>query len=198
MSAGTERARAEFAVAMKDPHNLIWIHQHSQTGRGRRHRQPTLNRAAVVLAAAAWQAYVQDTAEAILASISVPPGQPGHALYALIRAATKTALGRFNTPNARNTLALFDNVGFDPTTSWAFSIGTPPRTYSAQQVRSEIDGWLDVRHKIAHGAQLPQRALVSGRTQSGPSLYRSDAERCLEFFEAVVRVTAGEAHRQFP
>jgi hypothetical protein len=140
MSADTERARAEFMIAMRDPDNLIWLHTHSQSGPGRRHRQPTLNRAAVVLTTAAWQAYVQDTTEAMLTALAVPPGHQGHQLYSLIWAASRMALGRFNSPNARNTLAIFGNVGFDPTQSWAFTLGTPPRTYLSQAVRDEIDG----------------------------------------------------------
>lgn len=198
MSAATQQARAEFVIALKDSRDLIWLHQHSQTGPGRRHRQPTLNRAVIVIAAAAWQAYVQDTTEAILSGIAVPAGQPGHSLYLLIRATTKTALGRFNTPNARNTLSLFNNVGFDPEPSWHFSIGAPPRVYAAKDVRDEIDGWLDVRHKIAHGAPLPATNFVSGRPQSGPSLHRRDAERCIDFFDKVAEITAQLAHQQFP
>ncbi len=198
MSAATQQARDEFAVAMKDPHNLIWLHQNSQDGQGRRHHQTTLNRAVIVLTGAAWQAYVQDTTEAILSSLEVPAGHQGHPLWALIRAATKSAVGRFNTPDARNSLALFTTVGFNPIPSWTFTIGKPPRKYSDKDVKGEINDWLNVRHKIAHGAPLPDIPLVSGSTQSRPSLHRKDAERCIEFFEKVVCVTASTAHQQFP
>jgi hypothetical protein len=198
VSAETQRAAREFQTAMSDPNNLIWFHRNSQAGQGRRHRQPTLNRAVVVLTAAAWQAYVQDTTAAILLSLEVPPGHQGHAMFALIRAATRTASGRFNTPNARNTLMLFNNVGFDPSSSWVFGIGAPVRAYTTPDVRREIDGWLDVRHSIAHGSPLPATDLVSGRTQSGPNLHRSDAERCIEFFERLVAITAAAADQQFP
>ena len=58
---------------------------------------------------APFKAYIQDTTSAILLSLAVPPGHQGHALFSLIRAATRTALGRFNTPNARNTLFLLNN-----------------------------------------------------------------------------------------
>lgn len=197
MSAATRQAEREFRTAMRDPNNLIWFHQNSQAGQGRRHRQPTLNRAVVVLTAAAWQAYVQDTTAAILGSLAVPPGHQGHALSSLIRAATRTASGRFNTPNARNTLSLFDNVGFDPSLSWTFAIGAPARAYTTQDVRFEIDGWLDVRHSIAHGSPLPATDLVSGRTRNGPNLHRTDAERCIEFFERLVEVTSVAADQQF-
>ena len=198
MSAGTEQARADFATALGDARNTVWFSESSQEGRGRRHRQPSLHRAGVVLAVAAWQAFAQDTGEAILSDLAVPQGHQGRPLYNLVRASTKTAIGRFNTPNARNTLVLFDNVGFSPASSWRFSLGSPPRTYSQQDVWDEIDGWLAVRHRIAHGAMLPASHLVSGRTQDGPSLHRKDAERCIAFFELVVRVTADAANAQFP
>jgi hypothetical protein len=198
VSAATERARAEFGAAMKDAHNVVFLSAAEQLGRGRRHRAPSLNRAAIVLTAAAWQAFVEDMTTAILSALAVRQGQQGYALYNLIKAATKSAVGRFNTPNARNTLALFDNVGFDPLPMWTFSIGTPPRAHGAQDVSDELDGWLTVRHKIAHGDQLPANNLVTGRTQLGPSIHRKDAERCIVFFEALVRVTADAAARQFP
>lgn len=198
MSAATEQARMEFAVALRDAQNTVWFSANTQQGQGRRHRQPSLHRAAVVLTVGAWQAFVQDTAAAILSGLRVPATHQGYALYNLVKAATSSAGGRFNTPNARNTVLLFANVGFDPEPAWTFTIGQPPRAYATSDVRQEIDGWLDVRHKIAHGSQLPQSGLVSGRTQSGPSLHRKDAERCVEFFEALVRVTAGAAAAQFP
>jgi hypothetical protein len=198
MSAATEQAKADFGSSLKDAHNLVWLHRNSQGGQGRRHRQTTLNRAVVVVTAAAWQAYVQDTTQAILAALAVPHGHQGHALYALTRAAAKNAVRRFNTPNARNTLGLFGTVGFDPEPVWSFTIGTPPRVYAPQNVRAEINDWFDVRHAIAHGSQLPAIPLVSGQAQAGRTLHRGDAERCISFFESVVNATAAAAHQQFP
>ncbi len=197
MSAGTQQAEREFQTAMRDPNNLIWFHRNSQAGQGRRHRQPTLNRAVVVLTAAAWQAYVQDTTAAILLSLEVPPGHQGHALFSLIRAATRTASGRFNTPNARNTLMLLDNVGFDPSPNW--TSGSVRRSTHIRRLTSgprSTGGW--TWSSIAHGAALPATDLVSGRTQDGPNLHRSDAERCIQFFERLVEVMAAAADQQFP
>lgn len=181
---------------MRDPGHLTALH--TRTGPGRRHHEPSLNRAIVVMTAAAWQSYVQDTTEAILAYLAVPTSSTGAPLFNLIKASTKSALGRFNTPNARNTLALFQQVGFDPTGGWSFSISVPPRVYAEQDVRDELDDWLTVRHKIAHGASLPAIQIVSGRPIAGPQLWKKDAERCVEFFTAVVSATAAAAHSQFP
>lgn len=183
---------------MRDPHNLVAIHRASQAGAGRRHRQTTLNRAVVVLTAAAWQAYVAETTRAILHDLEVPHGTPGHAQFAIVRAAAKGTLKRFNTADSRNCLNLFLEVGFDPTTRWTFSFGTPPRHYVNTTVRDEIDDWLKVRHAVAHGAELPNLAIITGSAQNRPSMRLSDAERCIKFFEEVVRVTAAAAHTAFP
>lgn len=198
MSAATSKAEQDFHRTMRDAHNLVWLHRHSQTGQGRRWRQPSMNRAAVVLTVAAWQAFIQDLTEAILAHLEIPHGHEGHGLYRVVKVAAKNSLRRFNTPNAKNSLNLLADVGFDPTTNWLFVMGNPPASYGISDIRAEIDGWLEVRHKIAHGARLPASRLVSGRTNGGPTLHRSDAEQCIEFFEAVVTATAFEAHGQFP
>jgi hypothetical protein len=198
MSARTQEAQSDFAVAMVDPHNLISLHQHSQSGQGRRHRETTLNRAVIVLTAAAWQAYMQDSARAILADLAISHGSPGYAQYAVLRANTQNSLRRFNTPNARNSVNLLLDLGFDPQPSWTFVVGTPPRPYNVAAVRGEIDDWLDVRHAIAHGFALPMKQVLTGMTKTGPSIRRNDAERCIAFFEQVVAVTAAAADSQFP
>jgi hypothetical protein len=198
LSAATNQAATDFSRAMRDAHNLVWLHRTSQEGPGRRHRQPSMNRAAVTLTVAAWQAFVQDITMAVLAEIEIPHGQPGHGQFRVIKIAAKNSIRRFNTPNAKNSLDLMLDVGFDPTTAWSFVIGSPPRTYKLQRIRKEIDGWLEVRHKIAHGAPLPESDLVSGRTKAGASLHRYDAERCIAFFEALVDVTREAAALQFP
>lgn len=183
---------------MGDAHNLIHLHRESQSGQGRRHRQTSLNRAIIVVTVAAWQAYVQDMTQAVLDYIAVPHGHAGHSVYTVIKVATKNAIRRFNTPNAKNSVDLLLDAGFDPTPGWAFTIGQPPRNYAEAQIRNEVDAWLAVRHKIAHGAKLDPSFVISGQTQAGPSLRLKDAERCVEFFEAVVTAMGNEAATQFP
>lgn len=198
MSAATEQALSEFNVAIQDPENLLLIHREINKNPGRRWREPTLNRAIVVLTVAAWQAFVQDLVLALLENLVLQKGEPGWALYKLVDGSTKSALGRFNTADSQRSLDLMLNVGFDPVSAWTFTIGSPQRSYSPDTVRKEIDGWLAIRHKIAHGASLPESELVSGRPKSGPSLYRKDAERCVEFFRVVTGRTADRAHGQYP
>lgn len=198
MSAETEQARNDFANAMRDPHNLVRTAQGQNPNRGRRWHESALNRAVVVLAVAAWQAYVQDTTRGILTSIEPPPGDPGIPLFRVVRAATRNVIRRFNTPNSRNTLDLSHSVGFDPEARWMFSVETPPVMLRPYEVRQRLEEWLAVRHTIAHGTELPSIGIVSGRTKQGPSLHRKDAEACIEFFEALVAVTADQAAVVFP
>lgn len=198
MSQQTDQARRDFATAMKDPHNLIRTHQGQNPNRGRRWHEVTLNRAVVVLVVAAWQAYVVDTTRGILETIAPPAGDPGIPLYRVVKAATRNAVRRFNTPDSRNSLDLFHTVGFDPEPNWRVTVGTPARSLRPHEVRERVEQWLQVRHTIAHGAQLPELPIVSGRTQRGPSLHRRDAEACIEFFEALVDATANAADAQFP
>src|ERR1044072_5887760 len=108
---------------MRDAHSLVWLHRRSQQGPGRRHHQPSLNRAAVVLTVAAWQAYVEDLTRAILACLEIPHGQEGHGQYRVIEVAVNNALRRFNTPDAKRSLNLLAEVGFDPRSNWSFVMG---------------------------------------------------------------------------
>jgi hypothetical protein len=183
---------------MRDPHNLIALHEHSTTGQGRRHRETTLNRAAVVLCVAAWQAFVEDTARAILDDLAVPHGTPSYGPYKIVKALVSTSLGRFNTPNSRNSLALLNDLGFDSQPAWSFSMTRPNRQYAPATVGDEIDEWLAVRHAIAHGFDRPEKQVLTGRANHRPSIRKTDAERCIGFFENVVGFTADSAHLAFP
>jgi hypothetical protein len=198
MSAATEAAHIAFSDAMSDPHNLISMHEHSRTGKGRRHRETTLNRAAVVLCVAAWQAYVGDTVKAILDDLAISAGQPGHAEYLVLKGLVSGSLGRFNTPNAYNSRGLLNSVGFDPQSSWSFTLSGPNRTYGAASVEKELDEWLAVRHAIAHGSDLPRKPVLTGWTKAGATIRKRDTERCIDFFEHVVGTTAAAAYAQFP
>jgi|SRR5947209_2235799 len=196
MSIATEIAKRDFVTAMGDSRHLTALH--TRTGPGRRHHEPSLNRAVAVMTIAAWQSYAQDTTRAIRDHLAVPQGHAQRSLFDLIRASTHTALGRFNTPSAHNTLNLFRLVGFDPRGSWTFTISTRPYAYSTQNIVDEVEQWLRVRHSIAHGAPLPAVPVVRGRTAAGPKLWKTDAEHCIQFFGALVAATAAEAHTQFP
>lgn len=196
MSAQTDAAAAEFQAAMDDPRNLVEIHKDLNPRRGRRYRETTLNRAMVVLTVAAWQAYVQDLTRAILDTIQPPAGDPANVQFQLIRAATLTALGRFNTPDARNTCNLLANVGFDPLPHWSWKRGRWALTID--DATRSVDEWLRVRHTIAHGSALPAVKVIARTTAGVPTLTRGNSERSISFFAQLVNVTRVAADAQFP
>jgi hypothetical protein len=164
----------------------------------------------VVFAVAAWQSYVEEVAEAILDSLAPPPGDPTAGVYQLLAGRARENVRRFNTPNAKNTLELFGLLGFDPSADWAF-IFTWERqasvrygglydsiTLTSPQAQRELDAWLLVRHKIAHGDILPSDAArVSGTSAGTPQLLRRNAQRCIAFFEGLVAATDASARIRF-
>ena len=179
---------------------------------GRRREEMALNRGAVVLAVAAWQTFVEETARGALETIGAGASSP---LFNLVKADTLSGIGRFNTPNSRNSLDLFLRVGFEPSLRWGVSIrwvlgryGTGrtverKKTFTPAEARFELDAWLQVRHLIAHGRTFEAtdghlKSVLSGKAKSGLTLWRADAERCIAFLEALAVATAAEASAQFP
>lgn len=73
---------------------------------------------------------------------------------------------------------------------------------NAERAREELDSWIKVRHAIAHGSSMPSEKryqhLVTGRAKGQRRLLRRDADRCLNFFERLVAVTATEANKAYP
>jgi hypothetical protein len=196
LSSHIHLARDEFLAAMRDPNNLIDIHKERNPQRGRRYREPTLNRAVVVLTVAAWQAYVEDLPEAILRTLEPAKGDPGEGLWQLIRAATRSTTGRLNTPNAENTRVVLRNVGFDPRPGWTWRRGS--KLVAPPDAAKLVDEWLSVRHKIAHGADLPDVSVLSRTAKGVPTLTRKDAEKCMAFFSQIVDLTTTLANVEFP
>ena len=105
--------------------------------------------------------------------------------------------------------------GFDPTNAWGFSFAWEKQrsaadggriveqaTLTAQQTKDELDTWILIRHKIAHGDVLPAEArfvaLATGSRAGVPRLKRANADRCLNFFQQPVNVTGNEAANRFP
>jgi hypothetical protein len=196
MSAYTEAARGEFDAAMIDPQNLIDIHRSLNPSRGRRFRETTINRAIVVLTVAAWQAFIEDLADAVLRTIEPPAAAPTRPAWVLVNALTRGAIGRYNTADVFNTRSLLANVGFDPQPSWSWGFGQGRSTPA--EVTRRIDEWLRVRHAIAHGGDLPPVGVVSRTAAGAPTLRLVDAEGCRELFVRVAHASAAAAHQQFP
>lgn len=201
-------------ATIQPAHDLITVHKRANADPGQRVEELSLNRAAVVFAVAAWQTFVERLSAGLADSMAPPAGDPTEGVYRLLRANIETQIGRLNTPDARNAISLWSAVNFDPTPAWAFTFAWEmawSRANGSQmeqaslnpiKVREELDSWLQVRHKLAHGDTLPtgQRyaQLVTGRRGNQPRLKRRDSNRCIAFFSKLVDVTAGEAARQFP
>jgi hypothetical protein len=121
-----------------------------------------LNRGAVVLSVAAWQAFVEDLALAILEELAPPSGQPGLPLHRLVAADLKGAIGRFNTPDAHNCVEVLGRVNFDPSSAWAITFKWEKQwsarrngpilattSLTSHEARGELDTWLAVAQFVA-------------------------------------------------
>jgi hypothetical protein len=180
-------ALLEFETAMRDPQHLMEIHQDLNPGPGRRVREIALNRACVVLSVAAWQAFVQDLAKAVLVDLEPPPGDPSRPQYRILKAMVMSATQRFSTPNSENTRELLMTVGFDPWPHWTWRLG--PTTLSPTEVRDRLNAWLRVRHSVAHGDdQLPDEDVLTATT-GGRTIRRINALRCMRFFRDLASTT---------
>jgi hypothetical protein len=197
---------------MKHCDNLIEVHRAAGSGdRGRRTAETSVNRGPIVLAVAAWQAFIQDTACALrdeaLAELSAISGAP------LLGGAMKSwatdfeaALEKFSTPGPEQSRSLLMRVGFDPRPSWTWKQGggrgKPSVIVEPKHVAEVTTQWLRVRHDIAHGhATIHALAVLtavrdanaSQKARTAPTLRLTDAIDCVGFFRATVRLTAEAA-----
>jgi hypothetical protein len=112
---------------------------------GRLLRAAALNRAVVVTAVSAWEAYIEELVRESLDALR-PPAPP-LGVWPALNATVRGQLGRFNTPNTENVRMLIsDALGLpDIQTTWAWQNCT-----SAQAVQRLADA-MSLRHQIAHG-----------------------------------------------
>ncbi len=197
-----DEAAANFSRATRHCDNLVAIHQtHGGPKRGRRDKETSLNRAIVVLTIASWQAAVQDLVEACVEnSRPVPDSTTGRGIYGLLAGRVRDEIGRFSTPNAENTRRLFRAVGIDPRSAWTWSQpggrGRGQLTLSPSDVDEKINAWLQIRHAIAHGDELPAKQVLQvvrlcsdHKPPTDPSLRLADAKDCLAFFRRLAKLT---------
>lgn len=216
-----EEAKARFDRAMDHCDAIIKVHrQHGGGEQGFRALEPSLNRAVVVLAVAAWQAAVQDLTLSAL-DHAQPPGGPG--VGALLRGHVVSEIGRFNTPNSGNSRALMKLIDFDPYPAWTWrqmgGQGVGTITVSPARAAQITDSWLRLRHDIAHGhpklsvvdvlesVREAVKTWLSGHPAANqadainhfktdasfnPSLRLVDADRCVTHFRRLARLTAQE------
>jgi len=215
MSLATRAAERQFDATLQPAWDLIEIHKRLSEEAGRRESELSLNRGAVVFAVAAWQTYVEQLTHAMVAESAPPVGDPSARVFAMLKANVESQVKRLNVPDTKKSLDLWRWVGFDPTPAWGFTFSwekqrsaahggriTDQATLTVQQAKDELDTWIQVRHKIAHGDALPAEArftaLATGARAGVPRLKRANADRCLNFFQRLVTVTGDEADTQYP
>lgn len=199
------RSETDFTKALEQPRNLLLIHRELSSGPGRRHREQSLNRGAVVFTVAAWQTLVEQLARAAIDGLEpdehlLPPkGNQGRSqAYALHRSRKQawklhraTVLSRvstFSTPNAENTRALLQLAGVDVKPYWSWRRGRWLLSY--QDATARLNAWLRVRHALAHGdSELPSERVLSTTTGGRAALRLSDAEECVRFFGELAHQT---------
>lgn len=174
---------------------LVTIHESLQTGRGRRHKQDALYRSGVVLTVAAWQAYVEkvitESFDAVARNMNDPAsGTPSWAIqsFNLRKAQAMTLVRKFNTPDDVRVRDIFqDTIGFNPWPAWEWRQG--PRQWDSGEVRRRTNGWVRIRHSVAHGFALPgDLAWLQG--QNGVSrLTLGLLKECAKHFEHLATIT---------
>jgi hypothetical protein len=131
---------------LADVNELIQAHDRLTTGhRGRQWGVESINRAIVVIAISSWEAYVEKVLEESLQLIKPP--LPTITNWQTLYASSKSAIGRFNTPNAENVKRLFrDNLGIsDITCEWYW------KKCDSSKAIENLNEALLMRHRIAHG-----------------------------------------------
>lgn len=214
-----QEARARFDRGMGHCDAIIKVHrQHGGGAQGFRTLEPSLNRAVVVLAVAAWQAALQDLTLSAL-DHAQPTGM--HGVGALLRGHVASEISRFSTPNSDKSRALMKLVDYDPYPLWTWrqmgGQGVGVITVSPARAAQMTDSWLRLRHDIAHGhptlsvvdvlesvreaiktwlADHPAANHVDAinylKTDASfhPSLRLVDADRCVTHFRRLARLTA--------
>lgn len=167
---------------------LVAIHTKLGAGPGRRHNQEALYRAGVVMTVAAWESYVEDLLKESFDALkpSAGAGVGERSTWALANNAAQTAAKKFNTPNAKNVADLFEeHLGIAVVAAW--SVKTKAATYTSEQSKSRINQWLDIRHKIAHGGELPSNIIWIQNPQKKPRLTLALMNEVKEFFHELTK-----------
>lgn len=187
----------EFGGLLESVDQLIIIHGKLQQGRGRRHEQDAIHRAGVVLAVAAWQAYIEKVLNEALLHIenhvAAPVGGVAPPAWAtsgfLVRKASiKQSIAKFNTPNSENVRRLFrESLDFDPWPSWTWHVAR--RNWNSHTFRNRTDHWVKIRHSIAHGFKLPNDMNWIQGDNGDPRLTLGLLKECRKHFHFLANKT---------
>ncbi len=191
-----------FDFVAGDALNVLDTHELLEESGGRvpahqlrdREAPESIARAAVVLTVAAWQSYVEKLARVLLGCLLLREGGDElHDVLRLYESEVDRAATRLSTPNARNVRNLLRRVGFDPLPHWEMKTRWPGDMSRGEAV-ARIDGWLAVRHAIAHGGQLqPKAAKVLADATSELKVRPDEAAASVRFFGALAYATCDGA-----
>jgi len=135
-------------AVLSDAQELVDAHASLKTGQpGRQWGLGALNRVAVAMCVAAWEAYVEELVRECLEALRPPAGGP-LGVWPALNASVRSDLGRFNTPNSQNVRTLFsDGLGLtNITAAWTWTNASP------ESNARKLDAILKTRHLVAHGA----------------------------------------------
>ena len=187
----------EFEGLLGSVDQLITIHRQLRQGPGRRYEQDAIHRAGVVLAVAAWQAYIEKVFQEGLQHIEnhvnapaagVAPPAWATVTFLMRRASINKSISEFNTPTRRMFSASSKNsLEFDPWPSWTWHVRR--RNWTSQTFRNRTDDWLKIRHSIAHGFQLPNNMNWIQVANGAPRLTLGLLQECRKHFHFLARRT---------
>lgn len=133
---------------LEDVEEILDGHKRLRTGKkGRQWGLGALNRAAIVMAVSAWEAYVEDLVEVCILELK-PSHQVPFGSWPALKANAGTLVGRFHNPGTAKVRELFrDAIGLpDVMSTWAW------RNCSREVAMQRLDAPVAKRHEIAHGA----------------------------------------------
>ncbi|MGI5861297.1 MAG: HEPN domain-containing protein [Myxococcales bacterium] len=145
---------------LSDVADLVGAHQTGKTGnKGRQWHLSGVNRAIVVMAVSAWEAYVEHVV--VEAVDAMKPSTAPMGPWPSLKASVSAAKGRFNTPNSQNVRGFVrDSIGLDDVTkAWSWQATKPAAAVQ------RLDATLKLRHQIAHGVH--PRPVVQHSTAKG-------------------------------
>lgn len=131
---------------LNDAREIMSGHSELSTGQpGRQWGLGGLNRAVVVMCAAAWEAYIEEVVKEAVESLR--PLTPPLGVWPALSASVRSDAGRLNTPNSQNVRRLIaESFGLsDVTISWSW------RNCTSKSAVRLLDEFLKTRHHVAHG-----------------------------------------------
>ncbi len=168
--------------------HLIAIHRKIQGGAGRRHRQEAIHRAGVVLTVAAWEAYVEEVVRETAIAMAPQFFQATvgeRQTHSLMVAGVSARAKSFNTPDYKKVRNLFKLIKFDITGAWSWH--APNRNWNHAVMKKKLNEWLQIRHCVAHGADLPKSITWIIGLSGEARLTLNHLLECRRFFAKLVK-----------